>query len=138
MYLDPTDEAVHRLFARAITGPFTMLNLLRFRERADYSGFPDLAPPAPISGREAYDRYIRHTLPFLTASGGSVQFLGEGGHNFVGPSDERWDAVMLIRQASVDDFIAFATNDAYLAGAGHRSAALEDSRLLPVVERPLP
>lgn len=138
MYLDPTDEGVHRLFARGITGPFTMLNLLRFRDRADYAGFPELAPPAPISGREAYDLYIRHTLPFLTATGGSVQFLGDGGHNFVGPSDERWDAVMLIRQASVADFIAFATNDAYLAGAGHRTAALEDSRLVPVVERALP
>lgn len=138
MYLDPTDEGVHRLFARAIAGPFTMLNLLRFRERADYAGFPELAPPAPISGREAYDLYIRHTLPFLTATGGSVQFLGDGGHNFVGPSDERWDVVMLIRQASVADFIAFATNDAYLAGAGHRTAALEDSRLVPVVERALP
>lgn len=138
MYLDPTDESVHRLFARGITGPFTMLNLLRFRERADYVGFPELAPPAPISGREAYDLYIRHTLPFLTTTGGSVQFLGDGGHNFVGPGDERWDVVMLIRQASVADFIAFATNDAYLAGAGHRTAALEDSRLVPVVERALP
>ena len=138
MYLDPTDEAVRQLFARAIDGPFTMLNLLRLREQADYSRFPALAPPAPVSGREAYDRYIRHTLPFLTASGGSVGFLGDGGHNFVGPGDERWDVVMLIHQASVRDFIAFATNDEYLAGVGHRTAAVEDSRLLPVVERPLP
>jgi hypothetical protein len=38
--------------------------------------------------------------------------------------------------ASVDDFFAFASNPAYLAGIGHRTAALEDSRLLPIVERP--
>jgi hypothetical protein len=45
---------------------------------------------------------------------------------------------MLIRQSSVSDFFAFATNEEYLAGIGRRTAALEDSRLLPVVDRPLP
>jgi hypothetical protein len=115
-----------------------MLNLLRFRELADYSAFPELAPAEPISGGEAYDRYVRHTMPFLIASGGSVQFFGAGGHYFVGPADERWDVVMLVKQASVNDFFAFATNHKYLTGIGHRTAALEDSRLLPIVKRPLP
>ena len=99
-----------------------MLNLLRFRAVADYSGFPQLAPSEPISGSEAFDRYVRHTMPFLEASGGSVEFFGTGGYHFVGPPDERWDLVMLIRQASIDDFFAFASNDAYLAGTGHRIA----------------
>jgi len=105
---------------------------------ADYSRSPELAPPSPISGRDAYDRYVRHTIPFLDATGGSIEFYGAGGHYFVGPSDERWDLVMLVRQASVDDFLAFASNPAYLAGIGHRTAALADSRLLPIVERPFP
>jgi hypothetical protein len=115
-----------------------MLNLLRFRAQADYSASPQLAPPEPISGSAAYDRYVRHAMPFLTASGGSVVFYGTGGHNFVGPADERWDLAMLVRQASVQDFFAFASNKEYLAGVGHRTAALEDSRLLPMVDRPLP
>jgi hypothetical protein len=138
VYLDPSDENVRRLFERGIEGPVTMLNLLRFREVADYSASPALAPPEPISGSAAYDRYIRHTIPFLTASGGSVTFLGTGGYNFVGPLSERWDLVMLVNQASVSDFFAFAANEEYLAGVGHRTAALEDSRLLPLVARPLP
>lgn len=138
VYLDPTDDSVRRLFQRRIEGPVTMVNLLRFREWADYSAFPQLAPPAPVTGRDAYDRYIAHTLPFLTATGGSVQFIGAGGPNLVGPHDERWDLVLLVRQASVADFLAFATDEAYLAGIGHRTAALEDSRLLPVVELPTP
>lgn len=41
---------------------------------------------------------------------------------------------MLIRQKSVSDFVAFASNQKYLAGIGHRTAAVEDSRLLPLVE----
>jgi hypothetical protein len=34
--------------------------------------------------------------------------------------------------------MAFAAHDAYLAGLGHRTAAVEDSRLLPLVHAPLP
>jgi hypothetical protein len=45
---------------------------------------------------------------------------------------------MLVRQRSVETFLAFATDAAYLAGLGHRTAALEDSRLLPLVEMPVP
>jgi len=138
MYLEPSDENVRRLLERSVTGHVTMLNLLRFRSEADYSAAPELAPPEPISGQAAYDRYVRHTLPFLTASGGSVEFFGAGGHMFVGPNEERWDLVMMIRQASIEAFLAFASNDDYLAGVGHRTAALEDSRLLPIVDRPLP
>ena len=138
MYLDPTDENARRLFQRGIEGRLSMLNLLRFREIADYSDFPDLASTEPISGSAAYDRYVRHTLPFLAASGGSVEVYGTGGQTFVGPPDERWDRVMLIRQSSLEAFFAFASDHEYLAGVGHRTAALEDSRLLPLVERQLP
>ena len=131
-YIDATDESAIQLFSRNITGEVVMLNLLRFREVADYSASPDLAPEQHISGREAFQRYIDHTLPFLNDSGGGIEFLGEGGKFFVGPQDERWDLVMLIRQDSLNSFIAFATNEAYLAGVGHRTASLEDSRLLPL------
>jgi hypothetical protein len=72
--------------------------------------------------REAYDRYVRHTMPFLTATGGSLEFFGIGGHCFVGPPDERWDLVMLITQSSLDAFFAFASDEAYMAGVGHRTA----------------
>ena len=61
--------------------------------------------------------------------------MGAGGPFFIGPGEERWDRAMLVRQASVESFIAFAGNEAYLSGAiGHRTAALEDSRLLPLTQ----
>ena len=138
MYLEPTNENAVLLFQRGITGPVTMLNLLRFREEADYSAFPDLAPGAPISGREAYDRYVEHTEPFLAALGGELRFLGSGGHYLIGPLDERWDVAMLVRHQSVEAFLGMAQNQEYLAGLGHRVAALEDSRLLPIVEQDQP
>jgi uncharacterized protein (DUF1330 family) len=135
-YLEPTLEAGRAFVSRAIKGEIVMLNLLRFRAVADYSGAPELAPEIPISGAEAYDRYIAHTMPYLKESGGELLFLGEGGHFLIGPNDERWDCVMLVRQRDAASFLAFAQNQAYLAGLGHRAAAVEDSRLLPVVAMP--
>lgn len=131
-YLEPTPQAGAALFSRRIQGEVVMLNLLRFKTVADYSEHPQLAPADPISGREAYLRYIQHTQPFLERSGGEILYTGSGGSFFVGPTAECWDMVMLVRQKSVSDFLQFATNQDYLAGLGHRSAALQDSRLLPL------
>jgi hypothetical protein len=134
-HLSPTQEQGRAFFTRGISGRVIMLNLLRFRPVADYSATPELAPNSPISGEEAYRLYMEHTLPYLRASGGEVVFYGYGGELLIGPSDERWDAAMLVRQSSVALFMAFASNQGYLSGIGHRTAALEDSRLLPLVDR---
>jgi hypothetical protein len=131
-YLEPTQAAGRALFMRRISGSVVMLNLLRFREIADYSQTPELAPSEPISGASAFERYIEHTLPYLKRSGGELLFLGSGGAFLIGPETERWDLVMLVRQHSVAAFMAFAADAGYLAGLGHRTAALEDSRLLPL------
>jgi len=137
-YIEPTQSAGKRFIQRSLEGSIVMLNLMRFREFADYSAHPELAPASPISGAEAFDRYIRHTLPFLHDSGGELLFLGAGGPFLIGPEDETWDMAMLVRQSSVASFLAFASHDAYLAGIGHRTAAVEDSRLLPLAERQPP
>lgn len=133
-FLEPTPETGRAFVMRRMTGSVVMLNLLRFRETADYSATPELAPVNAIRGAEAFQRYIDHTIPFLRESGGELLFLGSGGPFLIGPPGERWDMAMLVRQQSVESFLAFASNQAYLAGIGHRTAALEDSRLLPLSE----
>jgi hypothetical protein len=133
-YLDPSAASATALFERNIEGALTMLNLLRFKKVADYSAHPDLAPPAPISGREAFQRYIDHALPHVRESGGELIYLGTGGDYLIGPPGEGWDMAMLVRQKSVASFMAFGTNREYLTGIGHRVAALTDSRILPLVD----
>ena len=133
-YLMPTQEAGRAFIMRQIEGSIVMLNLIRFREIADYSATPELMPNKPISGKKAYQLYIEHTLPFLTESGGEILFMGEGGAFLIGPTNEHWDAVLLIRQNGVNTFLAFESNQNYMKGIGHRTAALEDSRLLPIIE----
>lgn len=133
-YVMPTQEAGRDFVRKKIVGSIVMLNLIRFREIADYSANPELMPTEPISGKEAYQLYIEHTLPFLTKAGGEILFMGDGGAFLIGPPNERWDAVLLIRQKDVNTFLAFESNLDYMKSIGHRTAALEDSRLLPIVE----
>ena len=133
-YIEPSQETGAALIRRNISGEVVMLNMIRLRDIADYSGSPELAPASEISGREAFQKYIDHTMPFLKESGGELILLGEGGKYFIGPDDEQWDIVMLVKQSSVEKFFAFASNPGYLAGIGHRTAAIVDSRLLPIVE----
>jgi len=131
-YLEPTQESGRAFFMRGISGKVVMLNLLRFRAVADYSATPELAPEQPVSGEDAYRRYMSHTMPYLEKSGGRLLFYGRGGSYLIGPSDERWDAAMLVEQSIPAAFMAFASDAGYLAGIGHRTAALADSRLLPL------
>jgi uncharacterized protein (DUF1330 family) len=133
-YLMPTQEAGRNFIMKNIEGPVVMLNLLRFKKTADYSAAPELSPKEPISGEMAYQVYIEHTLQYLKKSGGDILFMGKGGQFLIGPTNEQWDAVLLIRQQSVESFMAFAQHEAYMQGIGHRTAALEDSRLLPLTE----
>ena len=133
-YLDATPEAGRTFFSNPPKGAIVMLNLLKFKEVADYSHAPSLAPEKKISGKEAYDLYMKHTLPFLKEVGSDVLFIGKGNAFLIGPSDEDWDLVLLVKHKDATTFLAFAQNKEYLAIAGHRTAALEDSRLLPIEE----
>ena len=109
-----------------------MLNLLKFREVADYSASPELAPLEAVSGKQAYQRYMKHTTPFLQEAGGELLYAGEGGSFLIGPEGEGWDMVLLVKHRNATTFISFAQNEGYLKGIGHRTAALADSRLLPM------
>jgi uncharacterized protein (DUF1330 family) len=131
-FLEVTPEQGAAFFGTPDEGPVVMLNLLRFRETADYSHAPALAPPAPVSGCEAYSRYMREMLPLLHASGGEVLFSGSTAQFLIGPQDEQWDHVLLVRQASKARFLAFASDPESQSITAHRTAAISDSRLLPI------
>ncbi|MGD1890373.1 MAG: DUF1330 domain-containing protein [Cyclobacteriaceae bacterium] len=115
-------------------GRIVMLNLLRFKSVADYSQLASLKPEKEISGEEAYQLYMDYTEPLLNKAGSRVLFYGSSGSFLIGPEQEKWDAVLLVEHESVAKFMAFAQDEVYLKTAGHRTAALEDSRLLPISE----
>jgi len=112
--------------------PVVMLNLLAFRPQADYGSTP-AAGCEPCSGREAYARYSADALRFVTACGGSVVFMGAAQLPLVAPADERWDEVLLVRYPSIQAFVSMVMNPDYQAITHHRTAALREARLIPLL-----
>ncbi|GMQ98841.1 MAG: DUF1330 domain-containing protein [Acidimicrobiia bacterium] len=132
MHISPTQEAIAAFIARDIPGPLKMLNLLRFRDTADYSEYPDLAPDGSLTGEEAYDLYGAAVLPLLDSFGAKPILMGTGGSLLIGPEDAQWDRVLVVEYPSVAKFLEFIQSPDYQAVSGHRTAALADSRLLPI------
>lgn len=132
MYVSLTPETIAAVAKRGFSGPVRMLNLLQFRDLADYSETPELAPDSAITGAEAYQIYAAHTMPHLAEAGGKVVFTGTGGPLLIGPTDARWDHVLIVEYPDITAMLSMTQNEEYLAGLGHRTAALADSRLLPM------
>lgn len=115
--------------------PFTMLNLLRYREQADYGERMDMAP---CSGREAYFQRYVPAFGQLT-QGEGIQLFWAGGvlARVVGPAEERWDVVALVEYPSFTAFQRLVENPRYQAEAAlHRLAALADWRLIVTAKMP--
>ncbi len=108
---------------------FFMLNLLRFRDQADYGGqdFP------PATGREAYlQRYVPAFAEVAGPLGGSdLIFAGDVFARLVGPEDEVWDVVAIAHYPNIKVFQDITSHPKYLTKAApHRRAALADLRLI--------
>jgi hypothetical protein len=113
--------------------PFHMVNLLRYKERADYGDRTDVAP---CSGREAY--YLRYLPAFNRvasaeglAEGITVTWIGTVIARLVAPPDEQWDDMAIVEYPSFAAFQHVIENPRYTSEADpHRRAALEDWRLI--------
>lgn len=129
-HIEPTPEQLQRFVVDDPGGSPVMLNLLRYRETADYDASPELDPGAPISGREAYQRYSEGVLPILAGLGGAIEMFGGCHGTLIGPDAETWDDIVLVRYPSTATFVAMVSSAEYQAIQGHRTAALSDSRLV--------
>lgn len=112
--------------------PIVMTNLLKFRTRALY---PDGA--SDCSGREAYERYSRVAISKVAEVGGRPFWRGEVKGLVIAPEGEDWDEVLLVRYPSIQAFMTMLAMPDYRKSTVHRTAALEDSRLIASIEQPL-
>jgi hypothetical protein len=109
-----------------------MVNLLRYRDRAEYG---DSADPGAPSGREAYgERYVPAFRKLAAEQGVAVFWRGQVAAAVVAPSGERWDDVGIVEYPTFAAFRRIVDSPEYLANAApHRKAALEDWRLIATI-----
>jgi uncharacterized protein (DUF1330 family) len=108
-------------------GPVVMINLLRYREHADYPA--DFAAK-PCSGREAYQRYAAVATVKVAEAGGKILWMAAVKTALIAPDGEQFDDAVLVQYPSRAAFVEMVSRPDYLAAAPHRTAALADSRLL--------
>jgi len=130
----PTTEIDHEGLAAAVAAipagsPVYMINLLRFRDQADYGDDTEFLP---CTGREAYFTRYLPTFNETVQPYGTTELVFGGNviSQVVGPSDEAWDGIGLVRYPSIEAFQNLIADSAYLVKAEpHRVAALADWRL---------
>jgi uncharacterized protein (DUF1330 family) len=108
-------------------GPLVMLNLLRYREHADY---PDASDAQLRTGREAYERYRKAVIPILKNMGARMLWMGQVHASLIAPDAELWDDAFLVQYPSKEAFLRMIASREYKDILVHRMAALEDSRLI--------
>lgn len=108
-------------------GPVTMINMLRYRESADYG---DRVDENPCSGRDAYGRYSEAAFPIVVELQGKPVWMSTVEHVFIGPESEHWDDVVVVQWPTLAAFQKLMQRPDYHAIAFHRDAALADSRLI--------
>ena len=128
----PAPEQIMPL-ASDSSGPVVMLNLLKFRERAQYrDGRAD-----PISGREAYMRYADAMQRIVEGAGGRFLFSGDVQGLVIGAVDELWDLVGIVEYPSRAEFFRIATSSEVHDIGVHREAGLAGQLLIPVTPHAL-
>ena len=129
MSIHPNSEQLRELAESKDGDPVVMLNLLRFKQRAD--GVDEGA-----TGAEAYARYSLAAEPFLRAVGGRLRAALNPQQCVIGPMEGEWDLVLLVEYPSRQKFLEMAANPGYQEIHAHREAALADSRLIACSDLP--
>lgn len=108
-------------------GPVFMLNLMKYRERAEYSD-----PAEAVSGREADDRYA--PVDVLRSIGAAVTFYAD-----VAAGTEDWDRVGVVRYPTRRSFIEMQARRDFQERHVHKEAGMDHTIVLGTLPTgPLP
>jgi hypothetical protein len=114
-----------------------MVNMVRYREQAEYGGHSELPP---CSGREAY--FQRYAPAFNKVAEGEdygLFWVGNVRDVLVGAPGETWDDIVIVRYVSFAALQRILTSSAYESQAApHRRAALMDWRFIVTTQPSLP
>ena len=117
--LPPMQRAME-FFGAPEDGPFVMVNLLKFKPKAEYADGSD----AHLTGREAYARYGAEVAKLVEGLGGKVRYSGEVTGLMIGEVEDLWDMVALAEYPSLAAFREMAMSPAMHAIEHHRAAGL--------------
>jgi uncharacterized protein (DUF1330 family) len=126
MPIKPNDEQLKRFIEKVRPGPVTMLNLLKFKEKAVYADGRE----SNLSGREAYGLYGLEVAKMIEADGGRMVFAAATNTLVIGEGELEWDMVGIAEYASLESFQKITSSPEYQEIAKHREAGLAQQLLI--------
>jgi len=126
MAIRPRDDQIENLVKRAPDGPLYMLNLLKFKEKAEYADGRE----TNLTGAQAYALYGAAVGDMIGKMGGKRIFAGVPNTLVIGENDIEWDMMAIIEYPSLDAFRQMTASGDYQEAHAHREAGLDFQLLI--------
>jgi uncharacterized protein (DUF1330 family) len=129
--LYPASDQIEALRNDSTPKPIVMLNLLKFRAKAQY---PD-GRTTDLTGEQAFDIYIDEMQKIVERGGGKFLFDSAVQYLTIGEVEGLWDRAALVQYPSAAEFLNITSSPEAAAIRVHRSAGLEGQLLICVSQR---
>ncbi|MFN2100538.1 DUF1330 domain-containing protein [Altererythrobacter sp. MF3-039] len=131
VYIDPSPENFQAFKDLPRDEPIHMLNLLRYRELAEYPEEHEHHGNG-WSGRRAYEEYGKTSGPIFQRVGGKIVWRGAFQTMVTGPmpDDKLWHDGFVAEYPNSGAFFEMIKDPDYQVAVQNRTAALVDSRLM--------
>ena len=117
----PSEEQMKGFVEGDIDSPISMLNLLKFKDKAEYED----GRATDLTGREAYQIYALAVARLVENTGGKVLFGAEVSRLMLGEVEELWDTVAIAQYPSRRKMLEMMMSPEYAEISVHRTAGLK-------------
>ena len=117
----PNEEQINGFLEDPEIGPISMVNLLKYKEKAIYDDGRD----TNLSGEEAYGLYAAEVINLVEKYGGEFLFAGKVNRLMLGEVDEMWDSIAIAKYPNRKAMFEMTMDPEYQKIHVHRDAGLE-------------
>jgi|TARA_B100001013_G_C24602111_1_gene439371 uncharacterized protein (DUF1330 family) len=118
--LKPNQDQMEGFLEGDIETPIAMLNLLKFKEKAEYEDGRE----TNLTGKEAYSIYGDEVQEHLAKVGAETIFAGAVNRLMLGEVEDLWDTAVIARYPSRKAMLEMIMDSEYQESEKHRSAGL--------------
>ena len=126
----PSKEQMEGFLEGDTEAPIAMINLLKFKEKAEYEDGRD----TDLTGEQAYAIYGKEVVEHLKKVGGKISFGGSINRLMLGEVEELWDTTFIAKYPSKKAMLKMITDPDYLESNKHRVAGLAGQLNIEVKE----
>lgn len=129
--LPTSRERIEEMTQPGPDGPIHMVNLLRFKEWAEYEDGRE----TELTGQQAYAIYGRGVSQLLPRYAGELAFVADVTFLALGQVEELWDEVAIATYPNRAALFEMSTSEEWRALAVHRTAGLAGQLNIETVAR---